>query len=413
MMKSYYYNLDDAEFFNATGEKIPRCVPELYYQERAVWQIFLRDRDNHKRDFDGIVAWSAAVDRDFSSGSAPMCRAVDADISVDDTAGSVTVRLDANTAEFLAAVDGNIGRPAYFELCGLDAEGGRKLCLCFEIRARMAVDPDPAVAPEVHDTLATKIYTALAISGALIDYPTSSGARAVASAVIGSGGYVDSSGAAVIASGAAMSAASGAIFSNAEIKTTVGSYRVALTSGGGMLISGGGVQLQVSSGVIIASGASGESVVLSGGTARLANNYDYICQYIEVSQSGITIAASDPGRDINLNCYPGSVFVNSRPVLTALPTSTDTETTCANFDVLEGGTSYIYTQPLTNLDIASITSDCRAEIDFTAASGAQIGLPSGAGIKLLGLSSLDSGVHYLVAVDGARVVVNSYTVVGE
>ena len=49
----------------------------------------------------------------------------------------------------------------------------------------------------------------------------------------------------------------------------------------------------------------------------------------------------------------------------------------------------------------------------TAASGAQIGLPSGGGIKLIGQSSLDSGAHYLVAVDGARVVVNSYTIVGE
>ncbi len=404
-MKIYYYNLDDAGFFDAVGEKITRCVPELYYQEHAVWKIFLRDRDNHKYDFSGIVAWNAAVDRDFSSESAPMCRAGDADISVNDSDGSVTVHLDANTAEFLAAVDGLVGKIAYFELCGLDGTGKRRLCLCFEIRARMAVDPDPAVAPQVHDTLATKVYTDLAISGALVDYPTSSGARVIASEVVGSSGYVTSSGAAAIASGAALSAARGAIFSNTEIDTTVGEYHLTYTSSGGLLVSGsGGEVVNIASGAIIASGASGESVVLSGGTAKLMNEYDFIQQYIAVHSDGIDILASDPGRNVNISCAAGIVTVNSRPVLTQLESATDTETTSASFDVLEGGTSYVYTQPLTNLDIASVTSDCDATIKFTAgASLSGIGLPSSC--YFTGESAFTSGSHYLAAFNGADVVI--------
>ena len=260
---------------------------------------------------------------------------------------------------------------------------------------------------------------------------------------------------------------SGAIISGAEFVTTVGGYTVALTSGGGVSVSGsgamvalsggqivasgGGVQFQVSSGgiiasavgaddygnsamlqvsggdvvvsrfdgvtgdihqlllsdgAIIASGASGESVVLSAGEAKLY--------------------ATDGGNEASVNVWPGGVSINGdyigydfgttingRPVLTALVTSTDTTTTAVSGGVLSGGTSIIYTQPLTVFGFDSITSDARAEFDFTAASGATLAFASGAGIKRLGLSSLDSGAHYLVAVNGARVVVNSYTIVGE
>ena len=69
-------------------------------------------------------------------------------------------------------------------------------------------------------------------------------------------------------------------------------------------------------------------------------------------------------------------------------------------------TSYVYTQPLTSIGIASIGDGCRAEIDFTAGANFTPGLPSSA--KRLGVSSCDSGSHYLIAVDGARVVVNEY-----
>jgi hypothetical protein len=386
-MKDYYYNLDDAEFFSASGEKLPRCVPELCYQEHADWRIFLRTRDNLPRDFTGIVAWSAAVDCDFKAGSAPMCRTLAEGIFADAATGAVTVRLDAATAEFLEVVDGSEHKDAHFELCGINSTGDRVICLCFKIAARMTLDPDPEVDVHTPDTLATKTYTALAISGALVSgsYVTSSGARTIAGSVV-----------------------SGAIFSGAEFDTVIGSARITATSGG-VLVSASGAVVNVASGAIVASGASGESVVLSGGEAKL-----FVSNGASVCIGGANpedISIYSPGGDVSVNegaLYVNgrNVSVNSRPVLTELATEIDSETTSASFDVLSGGTSYIYTQPLTSLDIASIGDGCRAEFDLTAGAGFDLALPPSA--KRLGVSSCDSGSHYLVTVNGARVVVVPY-----
>lgn len=247
---------------------------------------------------------------------------------------------------------------------------------------------------------------------------------------------------------------SGALLSNTEIDTTVGGYHLTYTAAGGLTISGGGVQLRVSSGGIVVSaddGNDGANVgtvlsMTSGGGVNI-HAYDYIADGREMSAwitptelvasgaSGESVVlsggaaklyATDGGNEASVSVTPGyasisgdhirddfRLTVNGSPVLTELATETDSETTVVSFAVLSGGTSYIYTQPLTALIIDSITSDCRAEFDFTAASGAQIELPPGARIKLLGLSSLEAGKHYLVVVNGARVEVNSYTIVGE
>ena len=274
--------------------------------------------------------------------------------------------------------------------------------------------------------------------------------------------------------------ASGALLSNTELHTTVGGYAIDYTSSGGLMISGGGVALQVSSGAvvasadngddganigtvlsmtsnggvisgyniaagpgheyraningggIVASGANGEIMSLSAGTATIqADDGEATSACLTLHSGGINLHAettagtgdvdvtsdgvliSDGDATININS--GAVLINSRPVLTELVTSTDTETTVVSGGVLSGGTSIIYTQPLMVFGFDSITSGARAEFDFTAASGATLAFASGAGINLIGISSLDSGTHYFVAVDGARarVVVNSYTVVGE
>lgn len=431
-MKDLYYNIEDAEFINESGEKLSRFVPELFYQENAVWRIFLRDRENRSRDLSGIVAWSAAVACDYDAETAPMCRVLPEDISADAGTGSVTVSLDAATAEFLAAVNGTAKRKAFFEMHGSNAAGDRELYLGFEIVARMILDPAPGVPQQIPETFATRLYvdltagnSAAAVSAALRqqldELPTAAETRQIASAVLSSGGFVDSSTAENIASGAAASAASGAIMSGAEIDTVVGGYRLTYTSSGGLLVSGGGVQFQVSSGGIVAGGASGESMVLSSGAVNLhLEDGDGEHQDVTLDTNGVSITAAGPDRRVTIyhggdgiTVNEGSAYVNSRQVLTELDTATDSETTSAYFAELAGGTSYIYTQPLSALVFDSITSDARAMFDFTAASGATLALASGAGIQLIGQSSLDSGAHYLVAVDGARVVVNSYTIVGE
>ena len=381
-MKDLYYNIEDGEFISQSGEKLTRFVPELFYQENAVWRIFLRDRENRPCDISGIIAWSAAVDCDYDSETAPMCRVLPEDISADVAAGSVTVTLDAATAEFLAAVNGVAKCKAFFEMHGVNATGDRKFYFGFEIAARMILDPSPGVPQQVPEIFATRLYADLA----------------------------------------AANAASGAIVSGAEIHTRVGEYLLTYTASGGLLVSGGGVALQVSSGGIVAEtdeGNGGKITITSGGAVvEGAYNGDWDDRP-RVSMGSDSIAG---GNGNGVGFYMGgyefslegdAVLANGQPVATQLVTSTDAETTSAVFDVLSGGTSIIYTQPLTAFGAASIGSDCRAEFDFTAASGATLAFASGAGIKLIGASSLDSGTHYLVAVDGARVVVNSYTIVGE
>lgn len=194
----------------------------------------------------------------------------------------------------------------------------------------------------------------------------------------------------------------------------VGDYLLTFTSSGGLLVSGGGVQFQVSSGAVIASGTSGESVVLSGGRALVsAHDDDAGGQYIDVTpDGGVTINAEGPDRKvlimqggaIGIEVGADYTLISGRPVMTALTTATYSETTVVSGGVLSGGTSYIYTQPLTVLDIASVTSDCDATIKFTAGAGLTgIGLPSSC--YFTGESAFTSGAHYLAAFNGADVVV--------
>ena len=207
---------------------------------------------------------------------------------------------------------------------------------------------------------------------------------------------------------------SGALLSNAEIDTTVGGYRLTYTSSGGLMVSGGGVQLQVSSGGIVASGASGESMVLSGGAISAKVDIDDHQAHVTITDEGVSINTSDPTNDIDVSVAPGQivvggendvdVIVNSRPVALQLATSTNSETTSASIDALAGGTAYIYTQPLTALTVASVTSDCDATIKFTAGSGLSgIGLPSSC--YFAGESAFTSGSHYFAAFNGADVIV--------
>ena len=427
-MKDFYYNIEDAEFIDQTGEKLSRFAPELFYQESAVWRIFLRDRKNRPCGLSGIVAWSAAVDCDYDSDTAPMCRVLPENISADTATGSVTVTLDAATAEFLAAVNGVAKRQAFFEMHGVDAAGDRKLYLGFEIVARMILDPAPTTPQQVAEIFATRYYVDMTLGNSvtaasaalqqqLDDLPTAAEARQIAeettAAVISSGGYVNSS----EASGIAASATSGAIFSGAEIDTTVGEYRLTYTGSGGLLVSGDGVQFQVSSGAIVASGANGESMALSGGTTNLhLEDSDGEHQDVTLDATGVSISAAGADRRVvimhgggeKIEVWDSGVFVNSRPVLTKLVTATDSETTSASFAVLGGGTAYIYTRPLTSLGIASITNDCRAEFDFTAGAGFDLTLPMFASRG--GVSNFSSGGRYLVTVDGLRVSADEYRI---
>ena len=206
-MKTYYYNVDDREFTLSSGDRL-RVVPELFYQEHAVWRLCLRDRKDLPIDISAVTAWQAAVDNNYCSGSAPMARVLADGIIADAESGAVVISLDATAAEFLAAVNGATVKPAYFELVGFNAQGERSLYVSFEIAARMTLDPDPTASGEIPETLATRTQVSAMVAGALdpvsssLDSritnvssglqsrPTSGGASQIASNVIASGGFM-------------------------------------------------------------------------------------------------------------------------------------------------------------------------------------------------------------------------------
>ena len=233
-MKTYYYNVDDREFTLASGDRL-RVVPELFYQERAVWRLCLRNGRGLPIDISGVTAWQAAVDNNYCSGSAPMCRVLADGIIADVESGAVEISLDAASAEFLSAVNGATVKPAYFELVGFNSRGDRALFVSFEIAARMTLDPDPTAPGEIPESLATKTQVS-AIVGAAVS--TASGALQTQLDTV-SGGLQErptSSGAETIASGAAVNVLT-------PVSTALQEQIDHLPTGGGMVevVSGGNV----------------------------------------------------------------------------------------------------------------------------------------------------------------------------
>ena len=153
----------------------------------------------------------------------------------------------------------------------------------------------------------------------------------------------------------------------------------------------------MSSDGIAATGAFGESVALSGGGVQI-NGAD---SAIQISASNeVEINAGDA---VRMNAPAVDIFcdlmsLNSRPVATELMTATDSEMTSASFDVLSGGTSYIYTQPLTSLSVASVASSMQeAWLEFTVASGGSVSI-NDSGFKWLNSrpSAFEGGSSYAV-----------------
>ncbi|MBQ6353322.1 MAG: hypothetical protein IJJ28_08650 [Lentisphaeria bacterium] len=352
-MKTIYYTLRDRILTNTDGSDYGTiAAPDLFYQEHVVWRIFLRDRENTAADLSGVAAWGAAVAADFCAATAPMCRTLNSGVTFDITSGAVDVTLDAATPEFLAAVNGVAVRPAWFELYGMDASGRRIVHVTFEIRAHMTIDPDPTADTDTPDNIATQDWTVLAITRALTKYP--------------------------------------AIVSGAEFTTTVGPYTVALTSGGGLFVSGAGAEARFSGGEIAAS-ASGNVVVTGGDVLSIGADHVLIGGGISVELAG------------------DHVTVNGAPAATRIVTSTDTVTTSAAIPVLSGGVAYIYTQPLTSLSVASVANAPAEDyIRFTLASGGSVSIPASVAVLNSGLE-FEGGKEYLVAFNGGMMVAAEVT----
>lgn len=306
---------------------------------------------------------------------------------------SLMLNMEGVTISSDCVVSGNLATSAGLTFITSDGEGGTTIATISNNLGVVELDGNP---------IATQPWVTSQISGISAGI-TSADASSIASSVISSGGYVTSQ--------YVSSATSGAIVSGAEIDTVVGGYRLTYTSSGGLAVSGGGAQFQVSSDGIVASGASGESVILSGGSVTAAVN-ETTMSLIE-DGFGVqtpTESMSFDGYDLQVRGLTVATenYVNSQGFLEPLHTAIDSMTTAVVLSDLAGGTSYIYTQPLTEFSVLSVVNTTVEDrIQFTLTSGGQVTFPASCGLCPSGFT-FEGGKSYLVAVMGGNVIAAEY-----
>lgn len=151
MNTQIYRNFDRRQFQDANGKAV-NSIPEIAYPTQPIWKIVYRERDNAVKDMSAIVSWRAAIDYDFATATDPMSRSTPAMIiSATDEDGETTISVknDADSAPFLAAVTGqkNGERVVWFELEGYDADGESVFYDRFHCKAIMPMDPQGATEP--------------------------------------------------------------------------------------------------------------------------------------------------------------------------------------------------------------------------------------------------------------------------
>ena len=102
--------------------------PVLHYAACPDWVLHFYSGDPSETpvpvDLSDIVSWRAAVDSDWNSSTEPMCRTLAADIDASGKAqGIIRVPVNANTARYLAVVQGKQSVGGWFELRGFDDSG--------------------------------------------------------------------------------------------------------------------------------------------------------------------------------------------------------------------------------------------------------------------------------------------------
>lgn len=137
-----YYDSVNQMRTTSDGGKLTASKPVLHYMEQPEWEIRIRDDDREPVDLSGVAAFRAAVDKDLNAGTEVMARTLDSAIdSTDKAEGIVRVPINANTATFLAAVNGKESLAAWFELWGFDSGGTPVFYMRFAITASSVVDP--------------------------------------------------------------------------------------------------------------------------------------------------------------------------------------------------------------------------------------------------------------------------------
>lgn len=143
-----YYDMAQQSRVDSSGTRTNSTI-NLRYKEKPTWEIVVA-ADGSSVNLAGAASWRAAVDRDYSSATEPMCRSVGASIDASRAAlGIISVTIDANTVSFFSAVDGkNTPQNAYFELWGLDKTGTPIYYVAFRIAVSGVIDPDGGDIPK-------------------------------------------------------------------------------------------------------------------------------------------------------------------------------------------------------------------------------------------------------------------------
>lgn len=216
--------------------------------------------------------------------------------------------------------------------------------------------------------------------------------------------------------------ASGAIVSNAAFTTSVGPYTVTLTSGGGLAVSGSGASVVLSGGQIAASaGEDGGRLIVTSGGVEMRGALGDVDEppYISVGRDSI---AGDNGNGVGFNMggYQFNVDAegfnyNGHPVAAALVTSTnynldDPLEPTASIGVLDGGVNYVYTVPLYQVNVSSVTKTTDASyIHFTLDSVTAVNPVVISGVSYLNSATFEGGKEYLVGFFDGMAVVNEVT----
>ena len=149
---------------SASGDNILNDPPPvLYYASRPSWTVAVINPDGSAADLSGVVTWRAAVDCDLNVTTTPMCRTLSTSITV--SGNAVTVPLECDTAEFLAAVNGKAAVDSYFELWGYDSDALPVFYMRFSVTASAVVDPDGGEPPEVSTGYITEAQARALIAG--------------------------------------------------------------------------------------------------------------------------------------------------------------------------------------------------------------------------------------------------------
>ena len=197
MMQTIYYNFDRKYLCDASGTAIPD-LPEIAFAEKPTWRIIPVNDAGNIIIPNGINAFRAAVAFDFSSASGVAIRALNDSIS--GSSSGIDIQLNANTAEFLTAVDGQETRTAYFELAGFDSNANRVFYLSFRCLARMILDVD-SNSPEELDSDSLDRVTAAALLAEKADLTTVTALTSRVSALESAVGTFESQAEAIIGEG--------------------------------------------------------------------------------------------------------------------------------------------------------------------------------------------------------------------